>query len=465
MKKSLILTIALAVLPILRMNAQEEKVKTGLNFGPLPAVSFDADKGLQYGGILSIYNFGDGSSYPNYKSKWYFESSWYTKGSKLFQVMYDNRELFPGVRFCASGRFDLDSSFDFYGLNGYGTLFDASANTYLDSFSEGSIYNSLTDAAFRPFYRMKRNMYLLRADFIGEISEALHWKAGYHFSKFDMGTIDYDNINKGKEEADMFPKTIPTLLDCYTNWGIIPEDQKNGGIYSCIRVGLEYDTRDKEGAPSRGIWADAHIGYSPKWLGASATSTRYSLIWRQYFPIIDNNVLTFAYRLNYTGTIGNSCPFYILPFLTVVGVEVDGDGMGGYKTCRGVMRDRVMGLDTGLYNAELRWRFTQFHLLNQNIALGLNAFSDGTMVFRSYDTSYKPINGEGVKTQALYNAMIKGTEDAPHITVGAGFRFIMNENFIVALDYGTPLTHLNVNSKHYNEDGTGAMYINLGYLF
>lgn len=41
-------------------NGKDEIVKTGLNFGPLPAIAFDADKGFQYGAILQIYNYGDG---------------------------------------------------------------------------------------------------------------------------------------------------------------------------------------------------------------------------------------------------------------------------------------------------------------------------------------------------------------------------------------------------------------------
>ena len=44
---------------------KKEIIKTGLNFGPLPAVAFDADKGFQVGALLNIYNFGDGSTYPN----------------------------------------------------------------------------------------------------------------------------------------------------------------------------------------------------------------------------------------------------------------------------------------------------------------------------------------------------------------------------------------------------------------
>ena len=73
--------------------AQKDKeiIKTGYNFGPLPAVAFDADKGFQLGALLNIYDFGDGSTYPNTRQQWYFEASFFTKGSQLFVVSYDNK--------------------------------------------------------------------------------------------------------------------------------------------------------------------------------------------------------------------------------------------------------------------------------------------------------------------------------------------------------------------------------------
>ena len=35
---------------------KKEIVKKGYNFGPLPAVAFDADKGFQLGALLNIYD-------------------------------------------------------------------------------------------------------------------------------------------------------------------------------------------------------------------------------------------------------------------------------------------------------------------------------------------------------------------------------------------------------------------------
>ena len=131
------------------------------------------------------------------------------------------------------------------------------------------------------------------------------------------------------------------------------------------------------------------------------------------------------------------------------------------------MRNRVQGLDMASYNAEIRWRFVRFSLWKQNIAFGLNIFSDGTMVTKLYDMSFKRAEsdfasvGEYNKAKSEYEEyMAKGIgSDRPHISVGAGFRFIMNQNFIVCLEYGKPV------GKYSKQDGNGAFYINTGYLF
>ena len=62
--------------------------------------------------------------------------------------------------------------------------------------------------------------------------------------------------------------------------------------------------------------------------------------------------------------------------------------------------------------------------------------------------------------------MAKGAgSDRPHITVGAGLRFIMNQNFIVAFEYGLPISKFSSNPVIKNQDGPGAFYINTGFLF
>ena len=461
MKKFILLLGALAF--GMAAKAQDsEIVKTGYNFGPLPAIAYDADKGFQYGAILNIYNYGDGTLYPNYGSKIYLEASFFTKGSQLYTVMYDNKTLIPGIRWSSALTASIDKAMDFYGFNGYVSWFDqervAIGNQNKKNWQDPEKY------IYTPFYRVSRVQILGKTDFIGDITEHLQWEAGYHFSWFKEGPIDRTSINKGKDDYNIYPDSQSTLFQDYRNWGLIDDSEADGGFTSSIRLGLVYDTRDKEGAPTRGIWAEGHIIAAPKWLGTKNPFYRYSLTMRQYFPIIDDDVLTFAYRLNYEGAFGNYSPYYVLPYITVMGENCDKDGMGGYRTVRGVMRNRVVGLDMATYTAELRWRFVNFTLWNQNISFGISAFSDGTMVTRGRDMSFR---GEEEFRESYEEYMSKGQEhDTPHITVGAGLRFIMNENFIVAFEYGTPISHFYPkNHPLYNQDGTGAFYINTGYLF
>lgn len=444
-------------------SAKKEIVKKGFNFGPLPAVAFDADKGFQLGALLNIFDFGDGSTYPNPRQKLYLEASFFTKGSQLFVINYDNKFLIPGVRWSSTVTLTNDKAMDFYGFNGYMAQYDYAR------IAEGKDKNSAS-YIYTPKYRVNRLALLFKTDFTGNIwKNKLFWEAGYHFSYIKQGykknnhALNLDKINKNKDENKVYPVEDPTIFDLYRQWGIISEDEAWGGINSTLRLGLLFDTRDKEAAPSKGIWAEAHVTLAPKWLGTTNPHYRYSATFRHYVPIVKNDVLTFAYRLNYEGTFGNSAPYYVLPYITVMGSNYDRDGMGGYRTVRGLMRNRVQGLDMATYNVELRWRFVNFTLWKQNIAFGLSAFSDGTMVTRNYDMSFKGKEED----RAAYDAYMKTApkSDRPHITVGAGLRFIMNQNFIVAFEYGLPVSKFSKDPVIKKQDGNGAFYINTGFLF
>ena len=443
---------------------KKEIVKTGFNFGPLPVVAFDADKGLQLGALLNVFDFGDGSEYPNTRQKLYLEASFFTKGSQLFVINYDNKFLIPGVRWAATANLTNDKAMDFYGFNGYVSHYDH------EKIALGKDDNNLDNFIYSPKYRFNRLNFNFKTDFTGNIwNNKFFWEAGYHFNYMNAGykknnhALNLDKINKGKEEHKMYPETEPTIFDQYRQWGIISEDEAWGGISSAIRVGLLYDTRDKENAPSKGIWAEVHATVAPSWLGTSHPYYRYSATFRHYVPIVKNDVLTLAYRLNYEGSFGNSTPYYMLPFITTMGSTYDREGMGGYRTIRGIMRNRVQGLDMASYNLELRWRFVRFALWKQNIAFGLNIFSDGTMVTRNYDMSFR---GEDKHRAEYEKYMALGaTNDRPHITVGGGLRFIMNQNFIVAFEYGLPVSKFSKDPVVQKQDGNGAFYINTGFLF
>ena len=228
-----------------------------------------------------------------------------------------------------------------------------------------------------------------------------------------------------------------------------------------------YDTRNVENNPTKGIWAEAHVIAAPKWLGTTHEHYRYCATFRHYVPIVQDK-LTFAYRIGYQGTFGKTAPWYNLPFYTNMGIKADNDGFGGYRTVRGLMLNRVQGLDTGFYNAEFRYRFIDFKLLKQNIAFAVSAFCDGAHVFRGYDLTFSDsakqkavediLKGDipAADYQGLYDRFVFNRKDGFHGSAGAGLRFIMNQNFIVAFEY----------ARCFNkQDGNGAFYINTGFLF
>ncbi|MDR0232972.1 MAG: outer membrane protein assembly factor [Dysgonamonadaceae bacterium] len=422
---------------IVEKNDKQDIVKKGISLGPLPVVAFDQDKGFQYGAILNIFDFGDGSHYPHPRQQWYIEASRYTKGTQQYFLTYDTKHLIPGIRMSLAGTVVYDQAMDFYGFNGYQSIFYPEILT--------------------PFYRVERLSMTAKADFAGNIWEnKLFWQAGYYFAKHRYSPVDLKKINDGKDEDKQFRGE--TLFEKYINWGIIPEDEKDGGFVSALRTGLMYDTRDFEAAPSRGIWTEANLSLAPGFLGTTHPHYRYMLTFRHYVPVVKEQ-LTFAYRLNYQGTLGNYLPFYVMPVFSTIGREYDRDGIGGYRTVRGIMRNRIQGLDVGFFNAELRWKFLRTHLWKQNVFLGLNAFMDGGIVTRDYDLTYRGVHeiGIGIPPQEEYKIFIDTSKsDRLHTAAGAGFRIGINQNFIIAIDYAKPFN---------KQDGSGSLYINTGYLF
>ena len=466
-------------------NEKGEIIKTGTNFGPLPVVAFDADRGFQFGALLNLYNFGNGDTYPNPKSQWYFEASAYTKESAInsykFIVNYDNKTLIPGVRMSICTGYYKDAALDFYGFNGYQSNYDMSmlepTFRFDDNEAGQKLLKKFEEKGKLPkgFYRFGRDLVKAKIDFTGEILKNFYWEAGYNFSWTKAqpftpkGYAVLDNPGEllDPDNAVLYVPGGTTLFDLYKIWGIIPEDEAEGGLTSSIRLGLMYDSRNVENNPTKGIWAEAHVIAAPKWLGTTHEHYRYCATFRHYVPVVQDK-LTFAYRIGYQGTFGNSAPWYNLPFYTNMGIKADNDGFGGYRTVRGLMLNRVQGLDTGFYNAEFRWKFIDFKLWKQNIAFALSAFCDGAHVFRGYDMEFsdeaKKAAAEGIMNgdipfadyEGLYNKFVFDRKDGFHGSAGAGLRFIMNQNFIVAFEY----------ARCFNkQDGNGAFYINTGFLF
>jgi outer membrane protein assembly factor BamA len=421
---------------------KEGKVKTGWTFGGVPAIAFDSDIGFKYGLVLNFFNYGDGKSYPKYHHNLYFEWSRTTKGSGINQFTYDSEHLIPGVRVSAEASYMTEQALDFYGFNGYKTTF----NTL---FSDDDPAN--TDYISRMYYRMDRRLTRFKSDFQGPITgPEFRWLAGIEFSNIKLRDVDIDKLNKGKDSVDMLPD-VPLLFDEYKTKNLIPVDQQDGGAVTVIKLGGVYDTRNSESNPMKGIWTEAQLLISPSFLGNSGLNyTRLAITHRQYFTLVPQ-VLSFAYRLSYQGKIAGEMPFYMLPFVYNTAPQFTRDGLGGSKTIRGVLRNRVVGDGVGLGNLELRWKVIRTVVANQNLYIALSGFLDGGIVTQPYK-----INTSTLTDTEKQGLGITSTDESMHLGYGGGIRFALNENFIVAVDYGMAAK---------KEDGKSGLYIGLNWLY
>jgi outer membrane protein assembly factor BamA len=454
MKKVYYLLILVLISAVsVRAFAQEEKkaetdeVKTGWNLGALPVVSFDSDMGFQYGALTSIYNYGNGSRFPEFDHMFYLEASKFTKGSGIFRFAYEGDQLIKGVRL----NFDLgylpDDAAAFYGFNGYESVYNAA---WEDQDAVG--YKT------RMFYKHKRDLFRTTADFVGSLGIGkLQWSAGLGFYDFNIGSVDIDKFNEGKDLADQLPSVTdqPGLYEKYQAWGLIPESQAEGGTMVSFKAGLTYDSRDNRSNPNKGIWTEAGLFYVPSFMGAGDESfTKFYITHRQYFTIIKNKV-TFAYRLGYQNTIWGEAPWYAQNMVVITANRsAFSEGLGGSKSIRGVLRNRVVGDGFAYGNFEARWKAVKFKFINQNFYIGVNAFLDAgkAIALIPVDANVPLAQNPGFLSADYFDF---GAE-AFHLGYGAGLKIVMNQNFIISVDYGRAASE---------KDGTSGMYIGLNYLF
>lgn len=426
-------------------NKSSEKVKSGYNIGVLPAISFDSDLGFQYGLIANLFNYGDGTVYPDYKWSLYGEWSRTTKGSGTTQLFFDSKYILPhNIRITADISQLTEAAFDFYGFNGYEAR-------YISEFEDDNPDNDLYIS--RMFYRMQKNMFRMSVDFQGTLfknHKEWNWLAGLGRYHIKMSPVDLDKLNKGVKEEDKLPD-VEGLYEKYVNWGFISHDEAEGGTVNSIKLGIIYDSRDNEASPEKGIWSEVLVSTSPLFINESTSAySKLAVTHRQYIPVIAHKLI-FAYRLGWQGTIGGITPFYMQPqMVTTFPRATQNYALGGVKTLRGILRNRIVGDAYALGNFELRYKFLKFEKWNQNFSLVLSGFSDIGFVTNDISINRTLVPDD---EQLFY---FDEPHDKPHTTIGAGLHIAMNQNFILAIDFGK------ANDKR---DGSSGLYINIGYLF
>lgn len=457
-KLTILFTASCMVLGLL--NAQEKKVedaKTGWGFGVLPAVSFDTDLGFQYGGLVNFFDYGDGSAYPGYEHSIYMEVSRFTKGSGIYRFYYDSEYLIPGIQITTDLSYLPDEAYDFGGFNGAQALYQ---NNWVE--------DGASDYRTRMFYKMKNNIFRFKTDVQVPLSgKSFRAIAGFNLLNFNITEVDVDKLNKGKDDNLLPPHEGDAvgLYERYQNWGLISSEEADGGFVPIIKAGLVFDTRDNLPNPMKGIWTEAFLFGAPELLGAESSFLKLNITHRQYFTIIEND-LSFAYRVSYQGTLSGKTPFYYQPQIeTSVMKGARSEGLGGGRTLRGIRRNRVVGDGFVYGNAELRWKAVRFNFINQKWYLGINGFMDAGQVVQKIDVEdVLKANGflQGSDNELAMSTQVASqyfdfeNEEKLHLSYGAGLRVVMNQNFIISIDYGRAVD---------TQDGESGVYIGLNYLF
>ncbi len=391
----------------------------------LPSFVYNTDKGIQYGALASIYYYDDSTHYPDYLYNLYLQSSVTTRGGHVDYLFFDSKNLLPEKLRLIADLSSVGNRFQqFYGFNGYDALYNSNYdNPSKQDFISQSYYyiQKLGKTIFLDVQRCFFNSQF----------------------KWDLGFGNYNitiHPSKNKFEGITTDSSQLSLYEKYVTYGIIPAAQKNGGNTSYLKGGLIYDTRDNEAIPTKGIWAEGVFIKAPKFLKNDFAYSQIVLIFRQYFTLRTDMV--FAYRIAYQTKLNGAMPFYMMPyFISTFHVQ---EALGGVKTLRGILNDRLQGEGFALGNFEYRYTPVNTTLFERNLSIAFILFTDLGKITKMYNID---------KTINMAEVDYKPNNEKIHQSVGSGIRFIVNHNFIVSSDYGMALNKSDGNYGYYLAPG------------
>jgi outer membrane protein assembly factor BamA len=358
----------------------------------IPALNFDADEGFGYGAIVALYGYDNSATY-----RWTLQPTVFltTQGRRDYTLFFDapSGAGHPWRYTAFAGR-EQQLATPYYGVG--------NATPYNAAIEHGST---------RYFYRYGRDRLRASAD----VQHALVRPT----IRVLLGA------GASSDRIDVTPFDSGTTLIQSDLGGRTPAV----GHTNYARVGLTYDTRDREIGTHRGTWADVIVQRVDKSLGATSDYTRWTATGRRYQPLGDR--LTFATRLLVQDVTGDA-PFYALSEIQTT--QKSQDGLGGSSSVRGLPKDRYIGKGMAITNNELRWRALDFTRHERHSSLVLNAFVDAGRVWT-----------EGIDLSTLTSQL--------HAGYGAGARLAFGQSFVIATDVA------------HSSQSTAPIYIGLGYMF
>jgi hypothetical protein len=424
-----------------------------LEWGVLPAVSYDIDLGFGFGALVTLAKFKPG--YAPYRWRLEILGNATVKNTPGIGATFPFHEDyikgdFPGLW---KGRLRINAQFRFrkFSNQGWYGLGNGSENPKAwEQFESGS-------AEYREARRY--NQYDRIYPYLEFNNRIIVWdspKAGPPFA-VSSRTPGMIPAHKRRLEVLVGASYLYNIIKPYPNSKLAEDlavretDTADGATLRdtmrgvtdhsvlSLNLGLLYDTRDHEYVPTHGSFSELSLRVSPGVDQKLAFAQLF--VGTSFFQPIAGEFLVVASRVAFDWLFGN-VPFYELANF---GVLVQRDGPGGSWSVRGVPRQRYFGKQKAVANLELRSMFWRFNIKSQRFGLGALAFIDAGRVWTDYET----IRLAGMDVDSTFDSLF-----GLKLGVGGGLRITWGETLVIRADPAWSPTDKNF-----------GFYVDIGQMF
>lgn len=426
-----------------------------LEWGVLPAVSYDIDLGFGFGALVTLAKFKPG--YAPYRWRLEILGNATVKNTPGVGPTFPFHEDyikadFPGLwkgrlRINAQARFRKFSNQGWYGL-GNGSLNEKPWEQF-DPETEQSEYREARkyyqyDRIYPylefnnriivwdkprpgpPFAVSSRKIGMIpahkrRLEVLVGASYLYNAFRAYPGSKFaeDLATRETDT-----PDGD----TLRAKMQGVTNHSVLS-----------FNLGLLYDTRDHEYVTTHGHVAEQPVERDARGQHQPLAGDRLEV--RAADEELRERELLVDTRREAHRQLREAAFYELANF----GVLVQRDGPGGSWSVRGVPRQRYFGKQKAVANLELRSMFWRFNIKHQRFGLGALAFVDAGRVWTDYDT----VKLAGLDVDATYDRLF-----GLKVGVGGGLRITWGETLVIRADPAYSPT-----------DDSFGFYVDIGQMF
>ena len=415
--------------PLSATNPNDTASRSPISWGIIPALAFDADLGLKYGGVINIFDYGNYDIFPKYHQHLFIRLINTTGGTLHMQALLESKKVIPGVKIIAEASHIIDTRFEFFGFNATNTIFEKA-------------YTVASHPAFisEQFYSLNRSLTRLRIDLQTHIpGTKQRLLTGYTFHNFSLKPASGDSRPLPDD-----PIAYSSLFERYQQWGVIKSQEARGGTIHLFSLGWVYDTRNEFCYCTDGIWAETFFLFSP---GTAGSFLNHVATHRHHMSTPDEK-FTFSYRLSSQQKLSGHKPFFMLPW--IFDTHLTQDGPSGAFGLRGAYRNRITGDGFLLSNLEIKLKIGQAQILRNETYVSLAGFFDIVYITQNYPFSTSDIP-ETARLQ-FFNEQ----QQRPHYTFGPGLYLVFNKNNIITINYGfSPQRNI----------GSGGLYIGSSLLF